>query len=169
MQEGLFNYFVMLIFEEENLAYHIYQILEEIIDRSDIKEKYLNILRKKQRLIDEKFSDTLIQIWNYYIITKYLDYDSLDELWERCKDNILNPIIVSCFVKKGEGENSKLFRWIKECYEKEIKDDTSWKNSIMFSKWWLPIAKIRQYDKKNYYSFMESKNFPQVLKDLIEK
>ena len=39
----------------------------------------------------------------------------------------------------------------------------------MFSKWWLPIAKIRQCDKKNYFSFMESKNFPEVLKKLIEK
>lgn len=167
--EGIFNYFVMLIFEDENLAYHIYQILEEIIDKSVIKEKYLDVLQKKQKLIDEKFSDTLIQIWNYYIITKYLDDDGLDELWEICKGNVTNPIIVSCFVKKGEGENRKLFRWITECYSKEIKDESSWKNSIMFSKWWLPIAKIRQCDKKNYFSFMESKNFPEVLKKLIEK
>lgn len=167
--ESIFNYLVMLIFEEENLAYHIYQILEEIIVKSAIKEKYIDILRKKQKLIDEKFSDTIIQIWNYYIITKYVDDKELDALWEISKDNVLNPIIVSCFVKKGKGKNGELFRWIKECYKKEIKNETSWKNSIMFSKWWLPIAKIKQYDKKNYCGFMKSENFPEVLKDLIEE
>ena len=49
MLEGIFNYFVMLIFEDENLAYHIYQILEEIIDKSVIKEKYLDVLQKKAK------------------------------------------------------------------------------------------------------------------------
>ncbi len=34
----------------------------------------------------------------------------------------------------------------------------------MYSKWWLPLFKIKRYDEHNYDSFMCSNNFPNVLK-----
>ncbi|MEG0577724.1 MAG: RNA-directed DNA polymerase [Bacilli bacterium] len=165
--ESLYCYLIMLVFENENLTYHIYQFLDNIINIGEDNRFYIGILKQKRKIIDDKYADTLLQIWNYYLITKYMNSAELTKFWNECKDNITNPIIISFFVACGKAQNTKLFKWIMKKYQGEIDNKDEWKNSIMFSKWFLPILRIREVDEYNYYNFMDSTNFPKILRDMV--
>ncbi len=45
-------------------------------------------------------------------------------------------------------------------------EETNWKSKIMFSKWWLPIFKIKMVDDYNYDRFLKASLFSKVLTDL---
>jgi len=59
-------------------------------------------------------------------------------------------------------------KYIKSRYKLMEKCETedSWMNTIMFSKWWLPLFLINVNDSTNYYKFFESNHFNQVYKDI---
>ena len=51
-------------------------------------------------------------------------------------------------------------------FKSELVNETDWKRKIMYSKWWLPLYCIWLVDEHNYEQFMQSKTFPELLKDL---
>ncbi len=154
----LFNYLLQLSFEEVLLSVHIYKILNLIIENSENQERLIKTLRNKTKYVNLEHSDTLMQIWHYYILSKNIPNSEFINLL--VSESIENPIIITMSVKEGEKENKKLIDYIIRKFSFE---DSEWKSHIMFSKWWLPLFKIYLVDGYNYYSFYNSKNFPRIL------
>lgn len=168
--EGWFCYLFTLAFQDVNFVCHIYRVLDVIMERAnkDLRERYLLRLKKKTSLIEAKYTETLFQIWHYYVITKYMDKKGREQyLSEYAKNGNVNPIILCMFVERGQKTNSKLLQIITEQMEKESAGK-DWKQRIMFSRWWLPLMKVRMADPYNYFGFLQSDSFPEVIADLIE-
>ena len=66
--DSWFYYFLSLVFEEETLACHIYKILNKILKMVSNKAELLEELEEKRKFVDIHYSDSLIQIWHYYIM-----------------------------------------------------------------------------------------------------
>lgn len=79
--------FFILVFEEETLACHIYKILNKILKMVSNKAELLEELEEKRKFVDIHYSDSLIQIWHYYIMTENMnemDRLSLFSKYIRC-------------------------------------------------------------------------------------
>ncbi len=161
----LFYYLLKLVFEDETLTSHIFQIIDLIIPLSPTKYNVTVALWRKRAKIDNEYPDTLLQIWYYYVLFKHCDDAEKQNLLDSIEEKNYNPLIIACMVVPGKGNNRQLFNYIKNTYSKDTQSEgAEWKKHIMYSKWWLPLFKIKRYDEHNYESFMCSNNFPQTLK-----
>ena len=163
---SLFCYLLTLLFEDENLVVHCYRLLDKLVEK-DVKNECYNILKKKTDIVDIKYSETLLQIWHYYVLTKYMDKIEKKKMFEDTAYRLKNPIIYTFFVEEGLKENSHIVRKIKEAFRLE-ETNSGWKKKIIYSKWWLPLLKIRMVDRHNYEKIFENSYFPKVLEDLIK-
>lgn len=162
----LFSYIWKLIGEDEKLGVHIYKMLDTILEQCslDKKNRCIEQLKKKSNLIDNKFSDSLLQIWHYYVIFKY-DAGYRNDIIKDIKNKELSPIVVTMLVRDGKKNNKELFSYIRETYKAEIGDPSdAWKQTIMFSKWWLPIYQISLIDEHKYDNWLHTKSYPNILK-----
>lgn len=162
----LFCYFLTLTFENENLAVHCYRILDEMMEK-DSNNKCYSILEKKTDMVDKKYSETLLQIWHYYVLVKYMSKIEKKKFFENHAYKLKNPIIYTFFVEEGKKTNSHIVRKIKESFLSE-ETNSGWKKKIIYSKWWLPLAKIRMVDCHNYEKIFDEKIFPKVLDDILQ-
>lgn len=167
--ESAYEFFVYiwkLIGEDEKLTIHVYRLLDEFLNNCGLEErkKCLEQLIKKVDYIDRSFSDSILQIWHYYLIMKYdhmFKNNYLNEIEEICPD----PIIASLLIEKESEKNRKLYNYIRNKYKEEIfETGNNWKNSIMLSKWWLPLFIISIEDDYNYDGWIHSSAFPDVLR-----
>lgn len=162
---SLVCYLQTLVFEDENLVWHVYRIMDAVMDIC-MRPEYLDILKKKILVIDSEYSDTLLQIWHYYIIIKHMDITQKSAFWQEKEDDLTHPVIISLFVEEGFHKNAKIFRKVRELFQKED-TGSDWKQKIIYSRWWLPLCKIRMVDEYNYESYLRSGLFPKVLADLL--
>ena len=169
--DSWFYYFLSLVFEEETLACHIYKILNKILKMVSNKAELLEELEEKRKFVDIHYSDSLIQIWHYYIMTENMNEMDRLSLFSKYIDAFsffnANPIIVSHFIIQGNNKNRSVVAYICRGYKEQTGED-DWKSRIMFSKWWLPIFKIKMLDSFNYQNFLGTTLFPDVLKDLAK-
>lgn len=164
-----FCYIYILAFENENLVYHVYKILDEILEGIWETSSFLAVLNKKTGYINERYKDTLFQIWHYYVLVRHMSEEQRAECMEEYfRTGEANPIIVCWFAENGDHKNKKLIKHIKEIFSEDT-GGQGWQQQIMFSKWWLPLLKIRMMDKHNYYKIMQGGNFPQILEDLTQR
>lgn len=164
-----FDYLFTLAFRDVNLVCHTYRLLDYILSQASdySQEKYLGKMMKKTPLIETKYVDTLFQIWHYYVLTKYMDDSQRRQcLTEYSQKENVSPIILCMFVEKGDKVNTQLIRIITEKMEAES-TGADWKSRIMFSRWWLPLMKVRMMDSYNYYRLFLPSFFPEVIADLI--
>jgi hypothetical protein len=79
----------------------------------------------------------------------------------------VNPIVLSVFIKTGKKKNSTIINYIIEHYKIALSSSNTdkWRESIMLSKWWLPIFRLSLVDDYNYHKFMDSNNYPKLFKD----
>lgn len=163
IKSELFYYLVKLIFSDEQLSANIYQAIDIMLSVYK-EENFIKALSRKQDKIDSEYADTLIQIWHYYVFFKHCNNTDKTKIIDNLKERFYNPLIIACMVNYGEKTNEKLFKYIITSYQADI-ESSNWRDSIMYSKWWLPLFKIKRYDSYNYHSFMNSNNFNDVLKD----
>lgn len=159
----LFYLFLKTVFEDVTLSSHIYRVLDALLSTAVDTKPLLNALRRKQERIDTEYTDTLLQIWHYYILFKYSTETERAKIISSFGHKRINPLVAASMVVSGNGKNKELFNLIRDSYINES-DSTQWKKEIMYSKWWLPLFKIARYDSYNYNSFMQSNNFPEVLR-----
>lgn len=150
----LFMYLIQLSQTENVLACHSYRLINSLIEKSENKEIFLNELEKVSKRIDSVFSDTVLQIWHYYVLYSHYNEQQLNfAICNLTKSND-NPIILSFLVKSGQRKNKELFDYIIEQYEDAINDDkrskNAWKNEILFSKWWLPLLLMVEKDNQPF-------------------
>jgi hypothetical protein len=112
-----------------------------------------------------------LQIWHYYVLSKYDSKANITELLDSFENDEINPIILAGLVKEENGANKELFDYIKKRYSAVVNkegEQSFWMRSIMFSKWWLPLLAIYLKDGKNYSQFYESQHFHDIYKEMKE-
>ncbi len=167
----IIEYMIQLACIEPIFASRCYKVIATILKNEHdglIQIPAIEILKSKIKYINSRYNDSLLQIWHYYVLKKYGSYKFSDLVME-FGDNEINPLIVSIYVNEGEKSNKDLFNYIIACFqtaENKSSADTSWKHSIMQSKWWLPILIMYLKDGYNYHAFFASGNFEQFYKDM---
>ncbi len=165
---------LQLICVEPLLASRGYKLIIEILEQSSNKHFYdeiCNTLKDKCKYINENYSDSLVQIWHYYVISKYdknSNFSSIKNEFDDA-DTEINPIIVSAFIKDSHHGNKEVFNYIKQRYthiENKDGEPGIWKNSIMLSKWWFPIFLIYIKDGYNYHELYSGNFFHSLYKDM---
>ena len=171
--DAWFYYFFALVFDDESLTYHIYRVLDQMLGMAVgiEKEQLILELKNKTVLINGKYADSLLEIWHYYVLTEHVYKRQKEQLFDdyiaQKGDEDANPIILCHFIDSGRKTNEKVWKYIFNTYQR-ITQETDWKTRIMFSKWWLPIFKIRMNDGFNYQRFVNASLFPEVLVDLAK-
>ena len=145
------------------VASKAYNVIDCIIFRSNDKNVHLDKLKEISDEIDLKYSNTILQIWHYYIIAKYSDEAYINQLISRLNNSNNNPIILSSFVKEGKKANNKLFNYIIDEYTR-LSGANNWKSEIMYSKLWLPMFVINTLDNNDYQHWFNSNAYPDILK-----
>lgn len=154
-------------------ASRCYRIIEAIINQTEsdeMREVILNEVKSKSVWINKNFHDSLVQVWHYYLLAMYDETYDFEMLLNAFENEEINPIIVSAFVTNGKGSNKKIFEYIVRSYNEMNsfeEDSNAWMQSILFSKWWLPLCLIYQKDGKNYNSYFGSNNFNDIYKAIF--
>ena len=152
-------------------CYRVIISILDLIDEENKKDEIVNLLKSKNDFINATYHDSLLQIWHYYVLSKYDAKSNIKELLDSFGSDEINPIILAGFVKEKNAANKELFDYIKKTYSSiEYKEGESsyWTRSIMFSKWWLPLLVIYLKDGKNYSQFYESQHFHEIYKEMKE-
>ena len=167
----LFMYLIQLSQTENILACHAYKLINTLIENTDNKDVFISKLEDISNRINSVFSDTVPQIWHYYVLYTHYDDSQINNAIAHLSHNNDNPIILSLLVKDGKKENQELLSYIITKYEDSIVEENrnknDWKKDILFSKWWLPIFLIAEKDSHNYYNWIKSNSFPKLLKELF--
>lgn len=176
MSKYMVNYILQLIFYDNNLAVNCYRVLYELLKfyKGNLIEfdELIDWIYDKTRQINSRFSNTLIQIWHYYLLNQFGSIKNIpkyyNELLEQTREQneTVNPLVLVTFIEEGNGKNKEIFNYIITEYSKTISAENDWKSSIMLSKWWLPLLKIRMVDNKNYHDFYNSTYYQPIWKDL---
>lgn len=163
ISKDLFYYLLKLVFEDVSLTAHIYRLLDLILEREENRAELLVSLRRKEAKIDAEYPDTILQIWHYYVLFRYSSDEERMKMVKSLRTKHFNPLVASTMVLPGKKKNKELYSIILEAYKAEA-GETGWQSTIMNSRWWLPLFKISRYDAHNYDHFMQSSNFPTLLK-----
>lgn len=168
VEEQCFSYMIQIAQTNPMLASRAYNVINLIIKKTELesKEKYIDKLLNLCDDIDLKFSNTMLQIWHYYIISENCEQDRFDDLISKLNDTNNNPIILSQLVRPGKGMNKKLFTYIKDDYTR-ISGANNWKKEIMYSKYWLPLFVIGFKDTEDYEQWFNSDSYPEILKNFF--
>ena len=152
-------------------CYRVIISLLEWIDEENKKDEIVKLLKLKNAFINATYHDSLLQIWHYYVLSKYDTKANIIELLDSFGNDEINPIILAGFVKEKDAANKELFDYIKKTYSSIVYkegENSYWMRSIMFSKWWLPLLVIYLKDGKNYSQFYESQHFHEIYKEMKE-
>ena len=152
-------------------CYRVIISILDLIDEENKKDEIVKLLKLKNAFINATYHDSLLQIWHYYVLSKYDTKANIIELLDSFGNDEINPIILAGFVKEKDAANKELFDYIKKTYSSIVYkegENSYWMQSIMFSKWWLPLLVIYLKDGKNYSQFYESQHFHEIYKEMKE-
>lgn len=175
LKEHTVAYMLQLACLEPIFASRCYRVIISIlqlIDDVDEKERVIGLIKSKSDYINSTYHDSLLQIWHYYVLSKYDSKTKIKEILNGFGNDEINPIILAGFVREGNGENKELFDYIKNKYSAIVNkegEDSFWKKSIMVSKWWLPLLVIYLKDGKNYSKFYDSQHFDPIYKAMKDE
>lgn len=175
MKKYTVAYMLQLACLEPIFASRCYKVIIEILnlmEDDDKKDEVIALLKSKNNFINSTYHDSLLQIWHYYVLSKYNPNTDINELICSFEGDEINPIILAEFVKEGKAVNKELFKYIKDKYSAMVYkegEQSFWMKSIMFSKWWLPLFVIYLKDGKNYSEFYESQHFHAIYKEMKEE
>ena len=166
-------YMMQLSCLEPLYASRCYKVIEAILEKSKGTQNFEDIigeLQNKEEFINESYHDTILQIWHYYVLSKYDCKFSITQYLELIGESEANPIILSTFIKDERKKNKDIIKYIKGVYTKTEKKDGEpdyWKSSIMNSKWWLPLFLIYLKDGSDYEKFFTSAHFNKIYKKIV--
>lgn len=161
LEQYISAYMLQLACTEPVFASRCYRVIISLLNLCEGKETYDEIIKEinaKNIHINATYQDSILQVWHYYVLSKYDSNINIERVIDAFASDEVNPIIIAGFIKEGFGNNKKLFDYIKRVYmavENREGENSYWMRSIMFSKWWLPLMLIYVKDGKNYSSFYD--------------
>lgn len=172
LEQYIAAYMLQLACTEPVFASRCYRVIISLLNLCEGKETYDEIIKEinaKNIHINVTYQDSILQVWHYYVLSKYDSNINIERVIDAFASDEVNPIIIAGFIKEGFGNNKKLFDYIKRVYmavENREGENSYWMRSIMFSKWWLPLMLIYVKDGKNYSSFYDSNHFHDFFKSM---
>ena len=172
LEQYIAAYMLQLACTEPVFASRCYRVIISLLNLCAGKETYDEIIKEinaKNIHINATYQDSILQVWHYYVLSKYDSNINIERVIDAFASDEVNPIIIAGFIKEGVGNNKKLFDYIKRVYmavENREGENSYWMRSIMFSKWWLPLMLIYVKDGKNYSSFYDSNHFHDFFKSM---
>lgn len=146
---------------------HVYRLIDIILAKSENKETeaIVDILIDNIDYVDKYFSETDLQIWHYYIISRYAKSTIRSRVLERVIDNVrqqtstIDSLILSFFIKNNFSENKKVYDLMKKIYAEENGTDFSHRfcmTGIGCSRWWILFIELIKYFRNPsiYQKFM---------------
>ena len=172
LEQYISAYMLQLACTEPVFASRCYRVIISLLNLCEGKETYDEIIKEinaKNIHINATYQDSILQVWHYYVLSKYDSNINIERVIDAFASDEVNPIIIAGFIKEGFGNNKKIFDYIKRVYmavENREGENSYWMRSIMFSKWWLPLMLIYVKDGKNYSSFYDSNHFHDFFKSM---
>ena len=90
-------------------CYRVIIAILTLIDEDSKKDEIVNLLKSKNKFINATYHDSLLQIWHYYVLSKYDSKSNIKELLDSFGSDEINPIILAGFVKEKNAANKELF------------------------------------------------------------
>ena len=150
---------------------HVCSLIDTILSQSEDKETeaIIDILIDKIDYVDKYFSETELQIWHYYIISKYAKSSIRSRVLRRVTANVkrqtstIDSLILSFFIKNNFSENKKVYDLMKKIYAEENGTDFSRRlcmTGIGCSRWWILFIELIKYFRNPsiYQKFMNDPN-----------
>ena len=116
-------YMLQLACLEPIFASRCYRVIIEILDlinKDDRKDEIITLLKSKNEYINSTYHDSLLQIWHYYVLSKYDNKANIKWLISSFGGDEINPIILSMFVKEEKAANKEVFCYIKDTYSAHV-------------------------------------------------
>ena len=149
---------------------HAYRLIDTILSKSEGKETeaIVDILKNNIDYVDKYFSETDLQIWHYYIISRYAKSRIRSRVLRRIITNVrqqtstIDSLILSFFIKNDFSENKKVYDLMKKIYAKENGTDFSQRHcmkGIGCSRWWILFIELIKYFR-NPHIYQKFRNDP---------
>ena len=97
-------------------CYRVIISILDLIDEENKKDEIVKLLKLKNAFINATYHDSLLQIWHYYVLSKYDAKANIIELLDSFGNDEINPIILAGFVKEKDEANKELYDYIKKTY-----------------------------------------------------
>lgn len=110
LKEHTVAYMLQLACLEPIFASRCYRVIISIlqlIDDIDKKDRVISLIKSKSDYINSTYHDSLLQIWHYYVLSKYDSKTKIKEILNGFGNDEINPIILAGFVREGNGENKE--------------------------------------------------------------
>lgn len=75
-------------------CYRVIIAILTLIDEDSKKDEIVNLLKSKNKFINATYHDSLLQIWHYYVLSKYDSKSNIKELLDSFGSDEINPIIL---------------------------------------------------------------------------
>ncbi len=158
------NYFYKLALTEKYLGSRCFKIIDAIMSRNEgtpIQLEIVDDMLSKTELINSSYNSSIIQVWHYYIISKYgIDFQK-EEAFDLYNKQVKkkSPFVLMSFIKKGNGMNKNLFNI--------AKTQTNLSSGKLFLTCFSPLLmSIYSVDKENYDGYLD--DTPRIIFDLYD-
>lgn len=114
-----FSLLFRLILFEPFLASRSFKVIDAILKQSSeiFVNDVLAIIESFLDLIDDKFHDTIIQVWSYYLIQKYGSNEKRNSLFDKYnKLSDKNPILMLALISRDGAKNEAIYTEILSQY-----------------------------------------------------
>lgn len=149
------NYFVPFILKLIHIYpivnNHCYNFLDTVLTMLSpiYHSQVISLMYESLDYVDKNFADTEIQIWHYYLLSKFASLRIVNDVFEKLinkvkkEPSIIDPLLLVSFMKRQDfDENKKVYKLVLEQYKKD-NNNNGRKNKyegIGSSKWWPVIV-----------------------------
>ena len=148
---------------------HIYQLIDTILKNSETieVEAIIDILEKDLEYINKYFSETDLQIWHYYIISKHAKSEIKRRVLRGIKASVkehvstIDSLLLSFYINNNFSDNKAIYDLMKLKYAEENGtnvNDRYCMSGIGSSRWWVLYIELIKYfrNPKIYQKFVNN-------------
>lgn len=167
-------FLITMIYIMPQIGPHAYKLIDAILNNTSSKNKkyIINKIMLETNYIDKHFGETDIQIWHYYLLSKYQGFDSLNKTLSHLLGTEVSSsiygIILSFYIKDNVKNNLRIFDYVCRDYQNKTKNKKISLNGSNSSAWWLVIVKLFLYcqDKKNFSNIKTKQDYTNMKKKI---
>ncbi|WP_423188411.1 RNA-directed DNA polymerase [Alkalibacterium sp. f15] len=159
---------------------HIYRLLDTLCEISEKSElhRIINIILDNSEYIESYYAETEIQIWHYYILSKYAKAKTrnkvLRKLFSKFKNDShsTDPIILAFFINKNFSENFMIYEHVKNTYMYECGLDSKSSTNLQgigSSRWWIVVVELYKYTIKKRNSISKTTKYRKEFNKISKK
>lgn len=116
LEQYIAAYMLQLACTEPVFASRCYRVIISLLNLCEGKETYDEIIKEinaKNIHINGTYQDSILQVWHYYVLSKYDSNINIERVIDAFASDEVNPIIIAGFIKEGFGNNKKHNWWNK--------------------------------------------------------